>query len=323
MRRRRRRAVELGAALGQRGGVPARAVLVGQRDVAPVAADAGVAARVVDEHERQQAGGLGVVGHQLGEQAPEADRLRAQLGAHEAVAGAGGVALVEDEVDDGEHAGQAIGHLGVAGDAVGDPGRRDLALGAHQALGHRRLGHEEGARDLRRGQPAEGAQGQRDAGVHRQRGVTAGEDEAQAVVFESRLVLGLRALVVAVELHERVQGGQAVVEGALAAQAIDRLAPRRGGDPGARVGRARRRAARWPARRRRRPGARPRPAGSRRPDGGSAWRGRVRTPRGRRARRRCSHRGDLHQRRAPRRGRSRCWACRTRGRARRRGRAPR
>ena len=77
-------AVELGAALGQRAGVPARAVLVGQRDVAPVAADAGVAARVVDEHERQQAGGLGVVGHQLREQAPEADRLGAQLGAHEA-----------------------------------------------------------------------------------------------------------------------------------------------------------------------------------------------------------------------------------------------
>ena len=143
------RAVELGAALGQRAGVPARAVLVGQRDVAPVAADAGVAARVVDEHERQQAGGLGVVGHQLGEQAPEADRLRAQLGAHQAVAGAGRVALVEDEVDDGEDAGEAIGDLGVVGDAVGDPRRRDLALGAHQALGHRRLGHEEGARDLR------------------------------------------------------------------------------------------------------------------------------------------------------------------------------
>ena len=66
-------------------------------------------------------GGLGVVGHELGEQAPEADRLGAQLGAHEPVAGAGRVALVEDEVDDGEHAGQAIGHLGVAGHAVGDP----------------------------------------------------------------------------------------------------------------------------------------------------------------------------------------------------------
>jgi hypothetical protein len=67
--------------------------------------------------------------------------------------------------------------------------------------------------------------------------VTAGEDEAQAVVAEGRLVLGPRVLLVAVELHERVQGRQAVVEGALVAQAIDRLAPRRGGDPGARVGR--------------------------------------------------------------------------------------
>ena len=117
------RAVELRAALGERAGVPARAVLVGQGDVAAVAGHARVAARVVDEHERQQPGGLGVVGHELREQAAEADRLDAQLGAHQAVAGAGGVALVEDEVDDGEHAGQAIGHLGVAGDPVGDAAR--------------------------------------------------------------------------------------------------------------------------------------------------------------------------------------------------------
>ena len=73
-------------------------------------------------------------GMSCGEQAPEADRLRAQLGAHEAVAGAGRVALVEDEVDDGEHAGQAIGHLGVAGDAVGDRApRRSCAWRARGA----------------------------------------------------------------------------------------------------------------------------------------------------------------------------------------------
>jgi hypothetical protein len=156
-------------------------------------------------------------------------------GADQAVAGAGRVALVEDEVDDGEDAGQAVGDLGVAGDAIGDPRRRDLALGAHQPLGHRRLRHEEGARDLPRGQPAEGPQGQRDAGVHRQRRVTAGEDQAQAVVVEGRLVLGLRGLVVAVELHERVQGRAGGRGRRFAAQAINRLAPRRGGDPEPRV----------------------------------------------------------------------------------------
>ena len=86
------------------------------------------------------------------------------------------VALVEDEVDDGEHAVQAVGHLGVDRHLVRDVRGGDLALGAHEALGHRGLGDEEGARDLRRGQAAEGAQRQRDAGVHRQRGVTAGED---------------------------------------------------------------------------------------------------------------------------------------------------
>ncbi|HEX7300644.1 MAG TPA: hypothetical protein VF257_16720 [Solirubrobacteraceae bacterium] len=68
--------------------VPAAAVLVGQRDVRPVVRDARGAAGVVDEHERQQAGGLGVVGHELGQQACEADGLGAQVGAHEAVPGA-------------------------------------------------------------------------------------------------------------------------------------------------------------------------------------------------------------------------------------------
>ena len=78
----------------------------------------------------------------------EADRLGAEVLAHEALAGARRVALVEDEVDDGQHAGEAIRQLLVARDAVGDAGGGDLALGAHEALGHRRLGDEERARDL-------------------------------------------------------------------------------------------------------------------------------------------------------------------------------
>ena len=67
-------------------------------------------------------------------------------------------------------------------DAVRDAGVADLALGADQPLGERRLGHEERPRDLGRGQAAQRPQRQGDPGVHRQRRVAAGEDQAQPVV---------------------------------------------------------------------------------------------------------------------------------------------
>ena len=64
-------------------------------------------------------------------------------------------------------------------------GVADLALGPHQPLGHRRLGHEEGAGDLGRGEAAEGAQGERDPGLEGERRVAAGEDQPQPVVGDA------------------------------------------------------------------------------------------------------------------------------------------
>ena len=50
------------------------------------------------------------------------------------------VALVEDQVDDGEHRGEPVGQQVVGRHAERDPGGLDLALGAHEPLRHRRLG---------------------------------------------------------------------------------------------------------------------------------------------------------------------------------------
>ena len=68
--------------------VPARAVLVLERHEVAGVVDARGAAGVVQQHEREQAERLGLVGHQLGERAGEADRLGAQALAHEVGAGA-------------------------------------------------------------------------------------------------------------------------------------------------------------------------------------------------------------------------------------------
>ena len=126
---------------------------------------------------------LGLVGHQLGERAPEPDRLRRELAAT-------AVALVEDQVHDREHRGEAVGQQVGRRDAERDPGRPDLALRAHEPLRHRRLGDEERARDLVRPEPAQRAQRQRDLGIERERRMTAGEDELEPLVGDRRLVHG-------------------------------------------------------------------------------------------------------------------------------------
>ena len=122
---------------------------------------------------------LGLVGHELGERATQPQRLGGQLAAAR-------VALVEDEVDDREHRDQPVGQQVVGRDAEGDAGTLDLRLRAHEPLGHRRLGDEEGASDLGRAQAAERAQRQRDLRLDRERRVTAGEDELESLVGEGR-----------------------------------------------------------------------------------------------------------------------------------------
>jgi hypothetical protein len=89
--------------------IPERAVLRVERDPSPSGVDARGAAGVVQQHQREQAPYLCVVGHQPGEQLPEPDRLVAQLLADQAIALGGSVALVEDEVHDPQHAAQAVG----------------------------------------------------------------------------------------------------------------------------------------------------------------------------------------------------------------------
>ncbi len=98
-------------------------------------------------------------------------------------AGAGGIALVEDEV---EHVQDGV-----------EPGlqllrrrprerharRLDAGLGAADALRHRRFGHEERAGDLGRGQAADRAQGEGDGRRAGERRMTAHHQQVQRVVL--------------------------------------------------------------------------------------------------------------------------------------------
>ena len=160
--------------------------------------------------------------HQLGQHAAQAQRVVAQRRPHPILAGGGGVALVEDQVDDLQHRGQAFAQLRTGRHLEGHPRFCQRAFGTHDALGHGRHRHQKGPGDLVGGEAAEQAQGQRQPrllGEHRMAG---GEDQAQQVVADLRLrgfngVLQLAAqlLVLAVQpLHAPHQIDRAVLGGA-------------------------------------------------------------------------------------------------------------
>ncbi len=89
-----------------------------------------------------------------------------------------------------DHA-QPLGALGVGGTLEPGAGGLDPLLRAADALRHRRLGHEERVRDLGRGEPADGAERERELRGRRQRRVAAQQQERQRVVLlRRRLVAG-------------------------------------------------------------------------------------------------------------------------------------
>jgi hypothetical protein len=176
----------------------------------------------VQEHHRQQAVHLGVVRQQLGERASQPDGLGREL-----VATA--VTLVEDQVNDGKNGVETLAEQVSRWHAKRDPRCFDLALGPHQPLRHRALRDEESPGDLVGGKPAEGAQRERDLRLDRERRVTAGEDELQALVRKRR---GVHRHLSLIARGEQAHLGR---EGPVAADAVGGPVPGRGHQPGARV----------------------------------------------------------------------------------------
>ena len=214
--------------------VPARAVLVEQQHRLAARARARAQARGLDLHQRHEPVDLGFARRQLGQHAPEPQRLLAQVLARPVVAGGGRVALVEDEVDDLEHGGEPRRQLLAARHLERHLRLGERALGPHDPLRDGALGDEEGACDLGRGQAAEQAQRQRDPGLGGEHRVTAGEDEPQQVVgdvvdLERALVAGECDLELAHELLLLAleRGGPP--------QRVDRAVLGGGHEPGARV----------------------------------------------------------------------------------------
>ncbi len=201
--------------------IPERPVLVAQEHDR-AAFEPGLAASVVQQHQREQPAHLRFIRHQLGEGAAEPDRLAREIAAAP-------VALVEDQVDDCQHRGQTVRQQMRRRDTERDARRPDLRLGTDEPLGHRLVRDEEGAGNLLDGQPAERAQRQRDLRVERERRMAAREQQLQPLVGNRRLVhLVLRRL-------GDVEQAQLLGVDTVAAKAVDAPVTSRGDQPGPRA----------------------------------------------------------------------------------------
>ena len=172
-------------ALGDQRGVPGPTVLLVEGDQLAVRRDPGGAAGLGEEHQRQQPRHLTVLRHQFTEQSREADGLGGQVVTHRVGVGAARqVALVEDQEEDGEHAGDPSRQVIRGRHPVGDASRLDLRLRTGDPLSHGAFLHQEGTGDLRHGQTADHAERQRDAGLRGERRVAAGEDQPEPIVID-------------------------------------------------------------------------------------------------------------------------------------------
>ena len=163
--------------------VPRAAVLVAQQHELPVGVESCRGAGFVQPDECQEPEDLRLSGHQSRPaRRPAIPRPRPAAAEWVLLGGGGQVALVEQQVDDGEDLVEPFGQLGLGGDAVRDPGVGDLPFGAGDALRDGGLRDEERGGDLGGGQPAHGAQGQGDLGLPGQGRVAAGEDQPESVV---------------------------------------------------------------------------------------------------------------------------------------------
>jgi len=208
--------------------IPAGAILILQQYHLAARPNPCIPPRVLEEHESEKAKHLRLVGHERAERPPQPDGLRAQLPSDQCVAGARGVPLVEDQVQDGEHRRQALRKQVVGGNAVRDACLADLFLGPNEALGQGRLRNEEGSSDLGGGEASQRSERERDLCLGGERWVTTGEHEPKAIVRDStRLIHHVHRL----EIGKPLQDLSLLYQSPIPSEAIDGLVPGSERDP--------------------------------------------------------------------------------------------
>ena len=265
----RTRALELRQAPAHEDPVPSRPVLLEEQHLITRRRDPCPRAGRLQLHRRDEPVDFRLAREKLGQDAPEPPRLFHQLGSDQPLARAGGVALVEDQIDDLKHRGQPLAQLVRARYRERDMRGRQRPLRPHDALRHGRLRHQVRPGDLPRRQPAKQPQGQRHPRVGGEHGMTGREDEPQKVVIERVVGRDRKVLLISGRAQFRVAAellGLTLVD-LRTPQPVDAAMLGGGHEPGARVIRDARTPATAQARQRAPPGQGPPPARHRAPGG--------------------------------------------------------
>ena len=176
-------------------------------------------------HQHDESQHFGLVGQQTGNQAGQPHRILREVAARRHLRPSAQVALIEHEVQNREHPVHAGHQLGALGHSVRDVRFHDLPFGAHDSLGHRRLGDEKRGRDLLGGESRDCAQRERHLRFLGKGRMAAREDQAQPVVRFGRFSRHRRTL----------QECDFLRVALVAAQQVDGAAPRRRHQPRAGV----------------------------------------------------------------------------------------
>ena len=223
--------------------IPARPVLVLEQDEVALLVHPRHPPGIGNQDQCQQPANLAFVRHQVDQDRAQLDRPIHEIGSYQDVSSGRRVTRSEDEMHRSQHGVETLGQLMGDRHAVGDPRTRDLLLRPSDPSRHGRLANQERMGDLLGGQAADQPQRQRDLRLPRQCRVTAGEDEAKAVVG---YVIHLGELRFRRERSDMFtpraqrtaglyQQGNPGPKGSGAAVGVQRLAPGRGGQPRARV----------------------------------------------------------------------------------------
>ena len=161
--------------------VPPVTVLIGEEYEVPLVIHAGGGTRLGEQQQREEARDFDLVGQQIGEKPPEADRFGCEI-AMAAVSRTRRVGRRVDQVHRGQDGFEPFLEPIGRWDAVGGARIANLRLGPTDPLAHGGRGNEECVGDLLGGQPAEEAQCERDLCVGMERRMTAEEDQPELVV---------------------------------------------------------------------------------------------------------------------------------------------
>lgn len=222
-------------ALGDESAVPACTVLVREQNHRALRPGPGVAARVGQQHQGEQPGHLPLTGQQPVQDPGQPESLVGEVRTLQVRPGTRGVSLGEDRVQHLQYTRQPLRQFVPLGHPERNAGLPDLLLRPHDPLRHRRGGDQEGPRHLGRPEPGQAPQGQRHPVLGRQRRVSAGEVQLQALVGHVAAGHGGGRVVRPIRIH--LQDGQPGGVGLIPPEPVDGLAPRRRQQPGPRLGR--------------------------------------------------------------------------------------